>query len=93
MALTVYTPSESGVLPAMQEETRKTGIHTGRFLREQLAKQSAPDEPRRFPLAAERLKPVRSAAPDKPRRSYAWFTGGLKPQRSRWLIRTKPAGG
>jgi hypothetical protein len=50
-ALTVYTPSESGVLPAMQEETRKTGIHTGRHLREQLSRQ-ATVEPRRghFPL-------------------------------------------
>jgi hypothetical protein len=42
VALTVYTPSESGVLPAMQEETRKTGIHTGRFLREQLAQRAEP---------------------------------------------------
>jgi hypothetical protein len=45
MAREVYTPSESGVLPAMQEETRKTGIHTGRHLRAQLARQAAP-EPR-----------------------------------------------
>lgn len=58
VALTVYTPSESGVLPAMQEETRKTGIHTGRFLREQLAKHSAPGEARRFPMAKWLLRVV-----------------------------------
>lgn len=41
-AMQVYSPVESGVLPAMQEDSRKTGIHTGTFLREQLKKQPAP---------------------------------------------------
>ena len=41
-ALSVYTPGESGILPAMQEETRKTGIHTGRHLREQLTAKTEP---------------------------------------------------
>ena len=32
-AYTVYTPPESGVMPPMQENSAKTGVHTGRRLR------------------------------------------------------------
>ncbi|MCB9893983.1 MAG: hypothetical protein H6839_06035 [Planctomycetes bacterium] len=47
-AFTVYTPPDSGVLPAM-EVSRKTGIHTGVHLRDMLKNQQASgaSEPRR----------------------------------------------
>ncbi|MCA8914360.1 MAG: hypothetical protein KDB90_03025 [Planctomycetes bacterium] len=46
-AYTVYTPADSGVLPAM-EVSRKTGIHTGIHLREMLKNAgSEADEPER----------------------------------------------
>ena len=46
-AYTVYTPADSGVLPAM-EVSRKTGIHTGVHLRDMLKKAgSEADEPQR----------------------------------------------
>lgn len=37
-AYSVYTPPESGVLPPMQEESRKTGVHTGVHLKIRLTK-------------------------------------------------------
>ena len=44
-AFTVYTPHDSGIEPPMQEDSRSTGIHTGRRLREQLLA-SHPEKPR-----------------------------------------------
>lgn len=32
-AYSVYTPPESGVMPPMQEDSRKTGVHTGVHLK------------------------------------------------------------
>jgi hypothetical protein len=44
-ACTIYTPADSAITPPMQEESRKTGIHTGRHLREQMARQAEPEKP------------------------------------------------
>lgn len=49
-AFVVYTPPESAILPPMQEAHSKTGIHTGRRLREQLMTREV-----------ERAKPPRTA--------------------------------
>jgi hypothetical protein len=46
-ACTIYMPGDSAITPPMQEESRKTGIHTGRHLREQLAKQAETASPAR----------------------------------------------
>jgi hypothetical protein len=50
-AFVVYTPPESAIVPPMQEAHSKTGIHTGRRLREQLkARDPEPERPPRKAL-------------------------------------------
>jgi hypothetical protein len=43
-AYTVYTPPDSGVLPPMQEDSGKTGVHTGRRLRQRLTETAPPEK-------------------------------------------------
>ncbi|MCG3183531.1 MAG: hypothetical protein ICCCNLDF_01635 [Planctomycetes bacterium] len=47
-AYSVYTPHDSAIAPPMQEDSRSTGIHTGRRLREQLRPQTETARPRRL---------------------------------------------
>lgn len=49
-ALNHYQPMDSSVSPPMQEATSKTGVHTGRHIRERIAareEEQLPERPRR----------------------------------------------
>jgi hypothetical protein len=61
-AYSVYTPHDSAIAPPMQEDSRSTGIHTGRRLREQLLGQQESPPPRRLLKWLLRLALVGAAA-------------------------------
>ena len=54
-AYAVYTPPESGVMPPMQEESRKTGVHTGVHLKIRLTEASRKKRVQRLGKWALRL--------------------------------------
>lgn len=54
-AYAVYTPPESGVMPPMQEDSRKTGVHTGVHLKIRLTEANRKKRRRRLGIWALRL--------------------------------------
>lgn len=47
-AFTVYQPADSSIVPPMAESSRKTGIHTGQRLRDEILKRNTPSSQRRL---------------------------------------------
>jgi hypothetical protein len=46
-AFAVYQPADSNITPPMDEQSRKTGVHTGKHLRESILKQARKQERKR----------------------------------------------